>query len=130
MSNPKLNIIVVDDDAQMNQAIERLLNAAGFHAVTFPSAEALLAAGAVANAACMVLDIHLPGLSGFELRQRLELDGARPPVIFITAYDDPASRAQAQEADATAYFTKPFPGQSFLTAIDQAIHPSSGEEKK
>ena len=130
MSNPKLNIIVVDDDAQMNQAIERLLNAAGFHAVTFQSAEALLAAGAVANAACMVLDIHLPGLSGFELRQRLEQEGARAPVIFITAYDDPESRAQAQEAGATAYFTKPFPRQSFLTAIDRAIHPSSREENK
>jgi len=65
------------------------LNAAGFQAITFLSAEALLESGAAANAACHVLNIHLPGLSGFELRRRLQAVGTKAPAIFITAYDDP-----------------------------------------
>jgi FixJ family two-component response regulator len=117
MSKPEKNIVVVDDDAEMNQAIKRLLNAAGFCAVTFESAEALLVAGPLADAGCLVLDVHLPGLSGFELHRQLKEKGLAVPVIFITAYDDPASRMQAMEAGARAYFTKPFPGHSLLAAI-------------
>jgi FixJ family two-component response regulator len=105
----------------MNQAIERLLNAAGFRARTFASAEALLASDAAATAKCLVLDIHLPGLSGFELRRHLADAGWTLPVIFITAYDDPDSQAQAQSAGAIAYFTKPFPGQSLVAAITRAL---------
>jgi FixJ family two-component response regulator len=121
MPEQKSNIVVVDDDAGMNQAIERLLNAAGFRALTFPSGEALLKSGAAAAAACLVLDVHLPGLSGFELCRRLTQDGMVLPVIFITAYDDPDSHAQAKSAGAIAYFTKPFPGQSLVAAITRAL---------
>ena len=122
MPEPRLkNVVVVDDDAGMNQAIERLLNAAGFHALMFSSADALLESGAAASAECMVLDIHLPGLSGFELRQRLAREGVVLPVIFITAYDDPDSHAQAKRAGAIAYFTKPFPGQHLVAAITKAL---------
>ena len=130
MPNSKQNIVVVDDDVEMNQAIKRLLNAAGFHAITFPSAEALLEAGAAASAACLVLDVHLPGLSGFELRRRLQQAGTAPPVIFITAYDELASQAKAMDAGAVAYLTKPFPRQTFLSAIARAIHPGTVEERK
>lgn len=111
---------MVDDDAEMNQAIKRLLNAAGFSALTFESAEALLGAGMAANASCLVLDVHLPGLSGFELHRKLKEKGFAIPVIFITAYDDPGSQAQAKDAGAIALFTKPFPGKSLLTAIFNA----------
>src|SRR6185503_4965901 len=92
------NIIIVDDDPEMNLAIRRLLSAAGFQAEAFPSAEALLESKAAATAACLVLDVHLPGLSGFELRKRLQEGGNQQPVIFITAYDDPASETEAQAA--------------------------------
>jgi FixJ family two-component response regulator len=125
MSNPR-NIVVVDDDAEMNQAIQRLLNAAGFRAITFHSAEALLEAGAAATAECLILDVHLPGLSGFELRRKLlNQGGAKPPVIFITAYDHPDSEALALDSGAIAYFRKPFCGQSLLTAISKALEPSA-----
>ena len=107
----------------MNQAIERLLTAAGFRAVTFTSAEALLEAGIVHRAACLVLDIHLPGLSGFELNRRLVENGTRPPVIFVTAYDEPESQAEAIEAGAIAYFIKPFSGKTLVTAITRALEP-------
>ncbi len=114
-------IAVVEDDASMLQAIQRLLEAAGLRALTFPSAEALLQSGAAATAACFVFDIHLPGLSGLELRQRLLEIGIRRPVIFITAFDEPATHEAAEASGALAFLLKPFPGRSFLAAIGQAI---------
>jgi CheY-like chemotaxis protein len=116
-------IIVVDDDAEMGQAISRLLSAAGYRTTTFPSAEALLADEAFMRADCFILDIHLPGLSGFELRQRIAQRGVKTPVIFITAYDDAATRKQAQAAGAVALFTKPFRAQPMLAAIAGALAP-------
>jgi FixJ family two-component response regulator len=111
----------VDDDAGMNQAIERLLNATGYRALMFPSAEALLESGLSPDTACLVFDVHLPGLSGFELYQRLVQNGTDLPVIFITAYDDPDSHARADSARAIAYLTKPFSGQKMIAAITRAI---------
>jgi len=75
-------VLVVEDDASMSQAIERLLRAAGFQAVTFPSAEALLESEKPPIAACLVLDVSLPGLSGFDLRLRLFESNVSPPVIY------------------------------------------------
>jgi FixJ family two-component response regulator len=121
MSKPEQNIVVVDDDASMRHAIERLLKAAGFHATTFSSAEALLQTDAALSAGCLVLDIHLPGLSGFELRQRLAESGHASPVIFITAHDRPTGREQAMQAGGVAYFTKPFSGRALLAAVTKAI---------
>jgi FixJ family two-component response regulator len=118
---PKPSIVVVDDDPGMNQAIRRLLDAAGFNAVTFGSAEALLAGDAASRAACMIFDIHLPGLSGFDLRRKLQERGVNAPVIFITAYDDAAARTQAEESGAIALFSKPFQREPLLSAIDKAL---------
>ena len=121
VAETRKNIVVVDDDEGMNPAIQRLLNAAGFRAVTFPSAEALLQDGAAGAAACLVLDINLPGLSGFELYRRLEHSGVQPPVIFITAHDDPESQTRAENAGAIAYLIKPFEGRYLLAAIKEAL---------
>jgi len=121
MPGNRKNIIVVDDDEGMNQAIERLLHAAGFEVVTFDSAEAVLEAGAANDAACMVLDVHLPGLSGFELRQRLAASGATPPTIFITAYDEPEAREEAEKNGAVAFLSKPFSGRLLTRAVHQAL---------
>ena len=109
----------------MSKAIERLLRAAGFQAVLFPSAEELLQTDTVDSAACLVLDIHLPGLSGFELRQRLAASGHKPPVIFITAHDEASARDEAQRLGCIAYFRKPFEGNALLAAIRGAlsVHP-------
>lgn len=113
-------IVVVDDDVDMNNALCRLLRAAGYRVDTFSSAEALIAAGIGQVTACLVLDIHLPGISGFELCRRLQQSGVKIPVIFITAYDDPESHKQATEANAIACITKPFSGDELLSAIDMA----------
>ena len=123
MSKLKQTIVVVDDDAGMNQALTRLLKAAGFGAVTFRSAEDFLQAGCAEKAECLILDIHLPGMSGFELRRQLTHTGIEPPVIFITAYDDLASRQQAEQAGAVGYLAKPFPGRNLLDLLGKALSP-------
>ncbi len=76
----------------MRAAIQRFLEVEGFEAMPFDSAEALLASGAVSQAECMVLDVHLPGMSGFELQRHLADAGTPLPVVFITAHDLPRLR--------------------------------------
>lgn len=115
-------IVVVEDDDSSRQAYERVLCAAGFRAEAFASAETLLESGAVSRAACLVLDIHLPGLSGFELRRELARAGrVQPPVIFITGHDHAAARAQAEALGAAAYLTKPFAGRALVAAVARAV---------
>jgi FixJ family two-component response regulator len=113
-------VVVVDDDREMTRAIARLLRASGLDAVTFPSAEALLAE-TPPRADCLILDVNMPGLSGFELRTRLQDLGVRAPVIFITAYDDPQSRARAAASGAAAYLAKPFRGEKLLAVLAGAL---------
>ena len=128
-------IVVVEDDLAMREALERVLGAAGFSTAAFASGEALLDASAASGAACLVLDIHLPGLSGFELQRRLSETGFRRPVIFITAHDEPGSRVQAASLGAAAYLTKPFPGKELLQAVHAAVggyraDPSTSEASR
>ncbi len=115
-------IVVVEDDDGMRRAFERVLSAAGFHAVTFASAETLLHCHAADGAACMVLDIDLPGLSGFELRRELvRTSSGHPPVIFITGHDDRSAREQAAALGAAAFLPKPFAGRVLVEAVTRAL---------
>lgn len=117
-------VVVVDDDADMGEAVERLLNAAGFTATAFTSAEDLLESGIAPSAICLVLDVHLPGLSGFELYTHLRAQGEAVPAIFMTAYDDPVSERRARAVGAAAYFIKPFEGAKLLDCIEK-IRPKA-----
>jgi FixJ family two-component response regulator len=117
--DPQQSIVVVEDDAGMKKAIERLLRAAGFQPVSFASAEELLQTEAADYAACLVLDIHLPGISGLELGRLLTSRRARP-IIFITAQDEARLRYEAERLGCV-YFRKPFEGKALLEAIRQAI---------
>lgn len=112
-------IVVVDDDASMNQAIERLLTAAGWTALTFASAEALLDSGAAQTASGFIFDIHLLGLSGFALQEKLQQAGVTAPVAFITAHDLEWVKKQAERAGAMGYFVKPFNGRSLIETLDR-----------
>jgi len=116
-----VKVVIVEDDDSSRQAYERMLNAAGFRVESFATAEMLLASEAAANAACLVLDIHLPGMSGLELGRALgRTGGTQPAVIFITAHDNPQWLEKAQKAGAVAYLRKPFNEQSLLDAIQLA----------
>lgn len=114
------SIVVVEDDAGMSKAIARLLRAAGFQSLSFASAEELLETQAVDSAACLLLDIHLPGLSGLELARLLITSGRAKPFIFITGQDEAPLRDEAR-CLGCAYFHKPFEGSALLAAIRAAV---------
>jgi FixJ family two-component response regulator len=113
-------VAVVDDEPAMLKAIERLLNAKGYATLVFASAEAFLAGNAASEAACLVLDIDLAGMSGIDLRRRLSAAGCPLPIIFITGIDDAAVQREAMEAGCVAYLRKPCPAGLLIGAIDKA----------
>src|SRR6195256_5811467 len=110
-------VIVVDDNAGFLKSVARLLSVHGFATRTFSSAEALLDSDAARTAACLLLDIHLGGISGIELQRRLAASGSTCPVIFMTANDDEATRNEAVDAGCIAYLRKPFTRNVLLDAI-------------
>jgi FixJ family two-component response regulator len=120
MSIRRQVVAVIDDDPAMRKAIERLLDAKGFDVEAFASAEAFLAGAAASEATCLVLDIHLGGMSGIELRRRLAASGSGLPVVFITALDDEATRKEAMEAGCVAFLRKPFLSHLLIDAIEKA----------
>jgi FixJ family two-component response regulator len=120
MSGQQKVIAVVDDEQTMLKAIGRLLAAHGFAAKVFTSAEAFLDCRSAKDAACLVLDIHLGGMSGIELRRRLNAVRSKLPVIFITAVDDEAVQREATEVGCVACLRKPFQGSLLIGAIEKA----------
>jgi two-component system response regulator FixJ len=114
-------VLVIEDDEGMREAIESLLNAAGYATSSYASAEALIAAGTPEDARCIVSDIRLPAMSGLELMTELRARGARLPVILVTAHDSPTLRAEAGLRGAAAYLPKPFARCELLAAIESAL---------
>jgi len=110
-------IAVIDDDESMCQALSRLLRTAGYVVRPYFSAEAFLDDPAHHGVRIVVADIQLRGMSGFDLQRKLHQEIPALPFAFITAHDEPATRAQAQASGCVAYFRKPFPGSELLTAI-------------
>lgn len=121
-------IFVVEDDDSLRPALERLLNAAGWRTVTYASAEALLTDAAAGDAVCVVCDLKLPGMSGFDLLAARRTPGGRPPVILITAYDAPGLSEEAARRGAAAYLAKPFRGTTLLETIEAVIEPARLDE--
>ena len=124
MTERKIRIAVVDDDPSFLRAQDRLLHAAGLEPRTYPSGEALLAERPRPELDCALLDIWLGTMTGFELARKLAAEKWRVPVIFMTAHDDPAARAQAQHLGCVAYLRKPFSVHTLLEAIRQATQPN------
>ena len=113
-------VIVVDDNSDFLKSVARLLTVHGFAVRTFISAEALLDNSDVRTATCLLLDIHLSGISGIELQRRLAALGSKCPVIFMTANDDDATRKAATDAGCIAYLKKPFAPEVLLDAMSKA----------
>ena len=114
-------IAIVDDDASVRKALERLLKAAGFEATSFASALEFLEGGLAKAPECLVLDIHLGGMNGFELYEQLVTRGSTVPVIFITAHDDAPTREHARQIGSSGYLRKPFEQHALLGAIYHAL---------
>jgi len=121
-NNRNIYIAVVDDDESICHSMSRLLRAARFQPVTYPSAEAFLEDQNHPRFDCLVLDIQLKGMSGVELQRRLAAVNITTPIIFITAYDEPQVRAQAEAFGCAGYFRKTDSSADVLAAIRHAVH--------
>ncbi len=112
---------VVDDDASICRALERLLRSAGYDVVTHTSVVEFLEAPRPSPPSCLVLDVRMPMVDGLTLLRRLTAEGSTIPAIFITAHDDAKTRAEAREAGGMCYLTKPFDDEAFLGAIRESL---------
>jgi len=115
-------ISIVDDDLSVRRALRRLVQSAGYTVETFASAREFLDSSPSGRTACLVLDIHLDGMSGFELSEQLAEDRTAIPIIFITAHDDARTRERVRRAGVAAYLPKPFDEQALLDAIAKAVN--------
>jgi FixJ family two-component response regulator len=129
-STQNIYVAVVDDDESLCRSMSRLLRAAHLQPIIYPSAEAFLADTKRPKFDCLVLDIQLKGMSGLDLCLRLSAVNDLTPVIFITAYDDPEVRAQAEASGCAGYFRKTDSGADVLVAIRRAISGDSDSARK
>ncbi len=109
-------IAIVDDDASVRRALHRVVESAGYAVETFASGREFLAWLSRGRAACLVLDVHMDEMSGFEIQQRLAV-----PVIFITSYDDASTRDRIKKSGAAGHVWKPFDEDAVLDAIRRAV---------
>jgi FixJ family two-component response regulator len=119
-------IAIVDDDDAVRIAAESLIRSLGHLVRSFASAEEFLESGLVGTAACLVTDVHMPGISGLDLQDLLIARGQEIPVILITAYPEEAIQIRAQAAGAAAILRKPFDGQSLADSIMDALRKEKG----
>lgn len=127
MASEQSIIYVIDDDESVRRAFERLLRSADLKVETFASAEEFLRGERQGENACIVVDIRMPGLTGFDLQQNMATRGIQIPVIVISASDDAQTREQARRLGAAAFFRKPIDDQALLDAIWWSI--SEAREK-
>jgi FixJ family two-component response regulator len=121
MTVPEAIVFVVDDDESVRESLGGLIRSAGLRVETFASAQQFLASPRANAPSCLVLDVHLPGLSGLDLQKRMAEVDIEIPVIFITGRGDIPTTVQAMKAGAVEFLTKPFSDHDLLDAIGQAI---------
>ena len=121
---PESLVFVVDDDASVRQALTSLLQSIGLRVESFGSAADFLKKGRIANgiaAACLILDVRLPGVSGLDFQAELTKADTRLPIIFISGYGDIPMTVRAMKAGAVEFLTKPFREQDLLDAVQLAL---------
>ena len=123
-------ISIVDDDRSVRRALRRLVGSAGYVVETFASAREFLSSTPSTRSACLVLDIYLDGMSGFELQEQLAVDRVAIPIIFMTAHDDAATRERIRRSGAAEFLGKPFDGQALLDAIRRVAGPGKSDDAR
>lgn len=114
-------IAVVDDEEAIRKALKRLLRAAGLEAEGYASGQAFLDDAASRRPDCVLVDLHMPSMSGQQLLTHIRKMAGRPPVVVITAHDAPETRDECLAAGAAAYLRKPLDDRLLLNAINAAL---------
>jgi len=114
------HVAIVDDEEPVRKALKRLLVASGFEVESYASGKEFLATKHP-RADCVVLDLHMPGMSGLEVLRELRASRSPLPAVMITAYDEPATREQCLAAGAAAYLRKPLDERLLLNAISATV---------
>jgi FixJ family two-component response regulator len=114
-------VFVIDDDARMRAALERLLKSVGLRAESFATPQDFLRRKPAGTPSCLVLDVRLPGMSGLDVQRKMIESGIEIPIIFITGHGDIPMTVKAMKSGAVEFLTKPFRDQDLLDAIQQAL---------
>ena len=128
---PQVPVIsIIDDDASVRVATNRLVRSLGYVAHTFASADEFLRSSQANESSCVIADIQMPGMSGVELQRRLLSRGHGLPIIFVTAFPDEGIKARVLEAGAVCFLTKPFDGPTLVKYLDTALKRDRAEDGK
>jgi FixJ family two-component response regulator len=114
-------ISIIDDDLLVRESTADLVSSLGHEAFTFSSVEQFLASGRLKDTACIITDLHMPGLNGLDLQSRLLAEGHCTPIIFITAYPKEPARSRALDAGAVAFLTKPYEESALVSSLETAL---------
>jgi len=114
-------VSIVDDDESLRRSLRNLLGSVGLRVETFASAEAFLESNHHDQTGCLVLDLRMPGMNGFDLLTHLSGTGSRIPAVILTAHGDDETRQRSLQAGAVAFLSKPFNGNALIDAVRTAL---------
>jgi FixJ family two-component response regulator len=115
------SIVIIEDDVLVRQALGDCMESAGYAVETFASAEQFLVSESAQNAACLILDVQLPGINGLELQDKLIGADNRVPIVFVSAQGTQANRDKAMRRGASGFLSKPFRREDLLKVVGEAI---------
>ena len=121
MTPQRSSIAIVDDDVSFREALAGLIQSVGYRAETFESGPAFLAAALPPSFACLIADIHMPEMTGFELCELLAARGYGLPVIYVTSAGDRRTEARARAMGAVGFLTKPFDDDALIALLRRAV---------
>ena len=122
MRTKRCLVAIVDDDISVRESLESLIRSVRIKVRVFVSAEEFLSSAHPREADCLVLDVHLPGMTGIELHRHLLALNRKVPALFITAHSsDDRARSEARSEWTVAYLTKPFSEEELLDAVQAAL---------
>ena len=123
-------IYIVDDDESVRAALLLLMRSADWEAQAFASVEEFLERVSLTRHDCIILDLRMQGMDGFDLLEKLSSGELAVPVIVVSAFDDRQSRERARSMGARAYFRKPVDDQALIDAIQWSLEDSNAREVK
>lgn len=130
MSSPVPMVFIIDDDAGVRSAMQRVLKSVGLRSEAFAAANDFQQRAPHDGPSCLILDVRLPGMSGLDLQRKLLEAGIQIPIIFITAHGDIPMTVKAMKSGALEFLTKPFRNQDLLDAIHQALERDVAARQK